>query len=202
MPKYIYPPRAERVLPPARLPREEKRGVWLWQHKFNGDRCVVRVENGKIYLSNRHGRFHHTGFCPKLGKELLSLDLPQGTTLLDGELLHPQRDQTVVLFDVLQYRDYLYGVKQLERLSLLEAICRRPSQACEIGIALQVTEHVWMARWGDCDFVAHYQEYIASKFIEGLILRKREAALDRWGEIGYEVDWMVRCRKPSKNYRF
>lgn len=203
MPKYIYPPRTDKKITPAQLDAYQSQGGWLWQRKFNGDRCIVVIENGKVYLGNRHGRFHHPAKYPLLRQELAKLALPNGNCCLDGELLDPKIKETVVLFDVLQFGgEYLYGREQPERLKLLQGICRTPSKLCDQKIALQVSERVWMAETGDDDFVAHFREFLHLDLIEGLVLRSKGGRLDGWGDQEYRVNWMVRCRKPAINYRF
>jgi len=205
MPKYIFPPRPKTAIMPRQLSILEARGCWLWQHKFNGDRCPVIIEvsdtNRRVTLCNRHGKFLPTSKNKKLRKELSSknLLLPVGIHYLDAELLP---NETIVLFDVLQLSDYMIGKTQEERLSLLAEICRNPTELCSSKIALSVTERVWMCRNGNKDFLQHFNEHIENPLIEGLILRKKGSTLDNWGSSEYEVDWQLRCRKPSKNYRF
>lgn len=200
MPRYIYPPHPKLVLPHASLPEYEATGKWLWQRKFNGDRCVAAIENGKCHLGNRHGKWHTPICLPTLREELLALNLPAGMHYLDGELLHPKIDQTLVLFDVLQYGQYLIGVDQVKRLEMLAEICRHPTALCGSKIAFQVSPHVWLAEWGDSGFSQHYQELLDSDFIEGLVLRRKDSTLDNWGAGEYDASWQVRVRKPSKKY--
>lgn len=208
MPKYIYPPRPRSILLPAQLAEEEQRGGWLWQHKFNGDRCIAVVESTpssrKVTLGNRRGRFHPNNKFPNIRAELSSQNflLPTGTHYLDGELLVENGMEVLVLFDVLQWTNYLIGKTQEHRLHMLREILGNPTEPCSEKIALSVTKHIWMARTGDKDFVSHYEEYIDNDLIEGLVLKKRDAVLDNWGSSEYEVDWQIRCRKPSKKYRF
>ena len=208
MPKYIYPPRPKSVLLPAQLPEEEARGHWLWQHKFNGDHCVIVVESTgtsrKVHLGNRHGRFYPNNKFLKIRSQFSSEKflLPKGTHYLDGELLVENGMESLVLFDVMQWTQYLIGKTQEQRLDMLREICGAPTEPCAEKIALSVTDNIWLARTGDRDFVEHYNEYIENPLIEGLVLKKWDSVLDNWGSSEYEVDWLIRCRKPSKKYRF
>lgn len=204
--RYIYPPRPKSAIPPSQLPAEESRGCWVWQHKFNGDRCPIIIDVGtsdrRVHLCNRHGKFLSSQKYPKLREELSStnLSLPVGLHYLDAELL--PEIETVVLFDVLQLSKYLIGVSQEERLSMLERICGNPTEPCSSGIALSVSDRIWMSGHGDKEFVRHFQEHIENPMIEGLVLRKKGSVLDNWGSSEYETNWQLRCRKESKNYRF
>ncbi len=206
-PKYIYPPRPKSLMQPSQLAHEEGRGCWLWQHKFNGDRCVVVIDVGEknrsVHLANRHGKFHPTSKFQKLRQELCGskLLLPKGLHYLDAEILDGDLSETIVLFDVLQIEKYLIGVSQEQRIDLLTAICGSPTELCYHGVALQVTPNIWMTQSGTKDFVQHFEEHIESPLIEGLVLKKKASVLDNWGSKEYEVDWQIRCRKPAKNYR-
>jgi|LSQX01.3.fsa_nt_gb ATP-dependent DNA ligase len=217
MPPYIYPPRPKSKIHPDLLQKEEDRGVWLWQRKYDGDRCVVVVENGRVHLANRRGGFHSpTKFAP-LRRELSALKFPSGIHYLDGELLHPLVPNTIVLFDVLQLGRYLLGENQLDRLSLLANLCGNPYQDCPFGVATQVSQNVWLAQGGDQHFVKEFGRFLDSRFgpdgglvtettpgrlVEGLVLRRKDSVLDSYGARPYEVDWQLRCRIGNKNYRF
>jgi ATP-dependent DNA ligase len=170
------------------------------QLKFDGDRCVAAIEDGKVHLTNRHGKFHPSHQLSILRRELSVLNLPPGTHYLDGELLHPQIDQTMVLFDILQYKNYLVGWDQIKRLDLLREVCGNPQERC--AIAMQVSPHVWLAERWSSKFPEIFSEFTSHDLIEGLVLRKADSILENWGSSEYEVSWQVRFRKPSKKYRY
>ena len=110
-----------------------------------------------------------------------------------------------MLFDLLQAGDYLFGVDQVTRLETLEKICRHPIKLePHHGVALVVTEHIWLAEVFDKDFETHWEKLIHIPEIEGLVLREKDAILDNTGHKQYDVGWMVRVRKPDRggNYEF
>jgi len=204
MPKYVYPPRPSSKMRPVDLPGREATGKYLAQRKFNGDRCVPLIEGTVVHLSNRHGRWHSQSKLRELRSELLRLKLSSGSHYLDGELL---KSGVLVLFDVLQIGTMLIGKKQTERLDLLDKICGSPTEPCGMShdgvpLALRVSDHIWLAEWWTSDFVARFQECIGHNLIEGLVLREKDSVIDSFGVSEYEVDWQVRCRKPSKKYRY
>lgn len=203
MPHYIYPPRPRSKIHPRQLPEEEARGVWLWQYKFNGDRCVAVIDNGKVFLGNRYGKFWPQTSFPELRSQLSALNLPKDQTFyLDGELLDNSARGVMVLFDILWCEKYLIGVVQEQRLEMLADLCGHPSEPCRENFALKVSDHLWLATHGDRDFLKHFQKFGVHPMIEGLLLRRKGSVLDNWGAREYEVDWQLRCRKPSKNYQF
>lgn len=213
--RILYPPRPSSKIEPATLDSYEtgrRAGKWLCQRKFNGTRIVVYISANRevCYLLTRHGE------SPKqfvltdgIAAQLCALNLIAGHDYwLDGELLHsktttPFYKQRIVLFDVLHAGKYLFGVSQLERLAMLNDICRSPSTLeKQGGIALAISENIWLAQtWLD-DFPAHFKDKIALPEIEGLVLRLAQSKLTNFGNKQYNVDWIVRCRKPHKNYHF
>lgn len=217
--EYVYPPRPKNKIPPSGLNFEESRGIWLWQPKYDGDRCVIGIEDGRVFLGNRHGKWRNTSKLPRLCSELSALNLPSGITRLDAELVDAKKG-IVVLFDVLQHGEYLLGVNQLDRLSLLDDICGKPQDDCLMGLAFQVSKRVWLAKRGDSGFsekfsevsayralanegcIGREDEVQAGQMVEGLLLRQGDSVLDNYGASPYDVDWQLRCRCQHKNYRY
>ena len=200
MPRFIYPPRPKLTIPPFLVSEYDAQGEWVAQLKFDGDRCVTVVEDGNVHLANRHGKFHPSFKFPLLRREISNLNLPAGTHCLDGELLS---NQTLVLYDILQYGEYLIGWNQIKRLALLAELCQQPKERCAEGIALQVSPHLWLAEQWTNGFDALFKQYISHRLIEGLVLRNAKALLDTWGTSeSNDVPWQIRCRRPSKKYRF
>lgn len=202
--RILYPPRPQGKVPQQQLARLEQRGKHIVQRKFRGSRNLIhRSTTGDITLYSRHGRKHLKYKMPRILKQqLASLAFESGKEYwLDSELMHPHIEDTVILYDVLQADEYLYGVNQLERLDLLSKICRNPNKLATIDIALEVSQNVWLAEWWDRDFLQHFQEKIHLDHIEGLVLRKKDSCLDNFGLKEYEIDWQIRCRKPGPNYQ-
>jgi len=146
----------------------------------------------------------------QVAQQILDLAIEPGKEYwFDAELLHrktsdPQYKNRVVLFDVLQAGRYLFGSPNLlKRYELLQSICRSPEERESAnGIALVVSENVWLAETFDRDFVPRFQDFIELDEIEGLVLKKKNSSLDNFGRKEYEVSWQLRCRKENKNYAF
>jgi hypothetical protein len=202
----MYPPKPRGRLVPGNLPEYEKSGKWLAQRKFNGTHILISISPDREVDIIRPGGEPTQQFSPtrELLDEIKSLSLESGKQYwLDGELLNnktatEQYKGKLVLFDVLQAGRYLMGSpKQVERLQMLNAICRNPTQLePNNGIALVATPNVWLAQSFFSDFVPRYRDFLDHPEIEGLMLRKRESTLDKSGSKKYLVDWMIRCRKP------
>jgi len=189
------------VAKPSQLPDFEKQGSWLAQRKYNGDRCPIQISANQVYLWNRHGQRQKYPLPQCLRNELLSLHLPHGEAWLDGELLHPRVPDTIVLFDVLQIGGaYLHSTDQESRLKMLHEICGELTEVDSL-MGYPIGEHLFLAQTWPDDFASRYADHITEDTIEGLVLRQKGSFLGGWGIKPYEIDWMVRCRKPSKKYR-
>jgi ATP-dependent DNA ligase len=199
----IYPPRPSSKVPPSMLPALERRGIYVAQRKFNGDRCLVHVHGKKVQLYNRHGKLQKYKMPDFLRLEILALNLNASEEYwLDGELMHARIPDTIILFDVLQAGEYLYGKNLIKRLDLLREICNNPTCHAEPAIAVLSRPHIWMAETFLKGFAARFKDFLHLDTIEGLVLKEGASLLDNWGSRPYEVDWQVRCRKPGPNYQF
>lgn len=197
--RYIYPPRAKKVAKYEQLQDFESKGIWLGQRKYNGDRCPVQLTQDSIVLWNRHGQKQKHSLSPALRDSLLSLNIGKGETWLDGELLNSI--DTLVLFDVIQLDgEYLHSTTQQDRLVLLNQICGCPTETNSL-MGHSVAANLYLAQVWDRDFQLRFNDHIDLDMIEGLVLRRKDSFLGSWGSSPYEVDWMVRFRKPSKKYR-
>jgi hypothetical protein len=202
----LYPPHPSCKISPSSLGKYESAGGWLAQRKFNGTHILIHISmDRKVSILTRHGT------APKLFSltkshisQILSLNLEDGKEYwLDGELLdHKTKSKKykgkIVLFDVLHAGQYLIKkLNQLQRIQLLSEICRHPKDLePNEGIALRVTDDIWMAETWSSDFKAHFERFIHLDEIEGLVLRKSKSFIDNLGQKEYDVSWIVRVRKP------
>lgn len=209
----IYPPHPSSKIPPHRLDFYERAGGWIAQRKFNGTRVVVHVSSSReVSILNRHGEApKRFSLSESHERQILSLNLDFGSEYwLDGELLdHKTKSERykgkIVFFDILQAGRYLMKDPDQEgRLSILESVCGNPKELEPGGIALKVSEDVWMAESWREGFAERFRDFITMDEIEGLVLRKASSVLGNFGLAKYEVPWMLRCRKPhaSGSYNF
>lgn len=202
----LYPPHPGLKIPSHKLGRYEETKKWLAQRKYNGTHILLYVSpEREVSIYTRHGQ------KPKLFSltkshiaQILSLNFEPGKDYwLAGELLdHKTKSKDykgkIVLFDVLHAGKYLINKPdQAGRLELLSDICRNPVELePHFGIALRVTDDIWMAETWTSDFQRHFEEFLHLDEIEGLVLRKAGSSLESFGQKEYDVSWMVRCRKP------
>lgn len=211
--KILFPPHPNIRIPFHKLQEYEESGKWIAQRKFNGTNVVIYIsKDRKIHILTRHGT------PPKLFSlsqshinQILSLNLdPTKDYWLNAELLdHKTKNKDykkkLVLFDVLHAGRYLIkNPNQMKRLEMLKDICNHPEKLEKNGIALEVSEDIWLAETWEYDFEQHFKEHIDKDEIEGLILRKKNSFLDNFGQKEYDASWIIKCRKPHAggNYNF
>lgn len=200
----IFPPRARIKIQPLDLARYEASGEYVVQPKYNDSRSLLRQHpDGRLTVHNRHGGSHKRWhLTPQIAAEMranLRLD-PSLEYWLDGGVMnkHKGGEGQFVFYDVLQAGRYFMGrPTQMDRLQLLDLICNEPKTMTADGWAYQISQNLWMAPTWTNDFVRHYNDAISADYVEGLILRQKNSALDNYGRVYYECDWMVKCRKPG-----
>lgn len=208
----IFPPRPKGAIPPTELTSFEERGGWLIQPKFNGSRCVIHVDpnTNEVGIWSRHGTPFSRYILPIWVKnEILSLPgLDKRLQYwLDGELLTKttakDTKEKIVLFDVLQAGRYLFmSPNQIVRLKLLDEICGSPRDLDPWRkMAFQISDNLLMSPSYEKDFLNRFNHYNYDE-VEGVVLRRKNSALDSFGRKEYEVPWIIRCRREAKNYAF
>lgn len=203
MARIIFPPRPKGKTTPQELAYYESTGQWLVQRKFRGMRNLIHVKDGKLNIYTRHGTEHLRYKLPAFLRDELMGNLkfnPNYEYWVDSELMDPRIENVVILFDILQEKDYLLGEQQLARLDRLSQLCGQPTKANDM--ALQVSEHVWLAQFWTENFLARFKEALSHDYLEGLVLRKKDSVLDKRSFTEYNCDWQIRCRKPDPNYTY
>lgn len=208
---YIYPPRPKGAVPPHELPYFEGQGIWCVQRKYKGARCVVTVgEDSVVNCYGRHGRNFLAYSMPEtVKKEILALPgLQKGVKYaFDSEVMIKTKAEDtkgkVILFDILQRDKYFFlNPNQKQRLELLDEICGKPRKLDPWrGMACQISNNVLMAQTYFSNFVEEFNKDLGEE-IEGLVLRRLNSVIDSYGDKEYEVNWMIRCRKPAKHCNF
>jgi len=205
-----FPPRPTASIPPTRIAEFDG---WIAQRKFNGTRTVTFVTpEGDVVLRTRHREEHRAySITDAMVESVGSLDLARGKWhVLDGELLHSKTTRVkdrLVLFDVLVHEGrYLVGTTVEERLPLLRAITRAPStHETETGseIALLAAPTLWVAEtFADQDRYGEiYEQALGLDELEGVVLKNPRGRLSPGVSEANNGEWIVRVRKPHKNYR-
>lgn len=226
--KIMYPPRPKISIPPEKVGDYEDRG-YVAQLKYNGTRTLVEIGPGsEVKLWTRHKEPHKAyELSEALKADLLAIYKLGDTTktmVFDGELMHSKTKglkDTLVLFDILVCdSDYLIGMPMLGRYSVLSDILGEPNEwetetgrkiaaKCRVfeldeedEVVERYLERVWMAETFYYNFSDVYKSRVDMDEIEGLVLKNPRAPLDRGFSETNNQDWLIRCRKPNKNYSY
>ena len=212
MSKVIFPPRPKGRIMPTELPRMEKMGKYIWQPKYQGSRICINISpEGQVTSCDRHGSTHASFHLSSQHiQEILALPgLKKGIEYwLDGEVLIKTKAKDtkgkIVLFDILQVGTYFFMKPvQTERLAILDELCgfARTFDPWR-GIAYKVSENILLSPYGEQGFAEAFKKYTNDDEVEGLVLRDKESVIDNFGQKEYETTWLIRCRRPHKNYNF
>jgi len=205
----MFPPRPSGSIQPEQV--GDYPG-WVAQRKFNGTRTVVLIDpEGAVHLRTRH-RAEHKAYkiTADMRASLQALPLDRGSWhVLDGELLNNKTrgvKDRLVLFDLLVHDSkYLVGTTYGNRLDMLDFTLSEPNEyEQETGrkLAFRVNENVWFAETFRENFSGHFQELLDLDEIEGLVLKDPGGKLVPGVTENNNEAWLIRVRKPHKNYAF
>jgi len=209
----MYPPRPKVSIPPEKIIDYEKKG-YVAQLKFNGTRTLVEMKPGgeiKLWTRNREPHKAYTlseGMKADLMEFHESSD-PDKHVVLDGELMHSKTKglkDVFIAFDILVCEDnYFIDMKMLERFRILDEIMgEQDDREKQTGreIAIYVRDHLWLADTFVYDLAGQFERFKDMDEVEGLVLKNPDAKLERGHSENNNSSWLIRARKPNKNYRF
>jgi ATP-dependent DNA ligase len=209
----MYPPRPKGAIHPDKL--EDFPGWWA-QRKFNGTRSLVFVDpDGGISFYDRHAEKQKAYEATSaMEKALSKLRLKRGLWyVLDGELLNNKTTgvkDRLVLFDVLVHESkYLTNTSYRDRLPLLKKLTKDPTEhESETGrkVALKVNSNVWLAETFEPKSGKEarqlFDDLLDMDEIEGLVLKDPGGTLQPGVREENNGGWLIRVRKPHKNYAY
>lgn len=212
--RIMYPPRPKISIPPSKLKHYEDKG-YVAQYKYNGTRTLVEIlPGGEIKLWTRHKTEHKAYKLSKtLRDQLAELHIvtsnQQGYLVLDGELMHSKTKglkDTFIAYDLLVFNDeYLIGAPYMERYALLNQITGDQEtfeKKTGKSIAIYIRSNFWLAPIFLFNFAEEFDRHKEMDEIEGLVLKRPKAPLERGFSQNNNSDWMIRCRKQTKNYLY
>lgn len=203
--QYIYPPRPKNPIPPSDLDFWDN-GTLLAQPKLNGSNSVV-FSGDKFKVMNRHNQIL-TGF--RLQSEVESLFKNKDSWfVINGEYMNKSKSDDIgrlfnhklVIFDILvNESNHLVGSELVDRVTMLDSMFDH--KECDLSYLTQVSENIYMVKSYESGFQSLFETFSKVDMLEGLVLKRKNAKL----EIGIREDnnskWMLKSRKPHKNYKF
>ena len=186
---FVFPPRPEKAITPSLIQFYERRG-WIAQIKKNGTCTVVSVDaGGNSTFYTRHNEAHKA-WTPTSEARAIFAKYPNSTFIF--ELLHSKggdvRD-TMYIFDVVRFEgESLEGTTLASRLDIIK---KAFTPSTKLLVAETYTTGLEPLYRG-----------LTSPLDEGIVLKDPKATLKSCQRDSLNSNWMVKCRRQTKNYGF
>jgi hypothetical protein len=196
---FIKPPRAETAISGTLFPFYEKRG-WIAQYKKNGTNSIIAVSpDKKLTAWTRHGEPHKQWNFTE-GSRAIFNRLPEGWHVINAELIHsktPTIKDTHYIHDILVTNGkYLIGLTYAQRYKILQDLfLHNPLASMPSHFVLD--KHSWLVKNVRENFGNAFKS-INTVEDEGLVLKDPTGILS----LQNNSSWLVKARKPHKNYSF
>jgi len=203
--QYIYPPRPEFRVKSTSLSKYDD-NTYLGQPKLDGSNCTLYI-NSKAYTQRNRHKGTITNFKMN-DKEILKLYTGSGEIVLVGEYMNKSKNdidgnkfnQKFVIFDILVYENqYLVGSTFEERYELLKEIYDIKKYD---DYLYQISENVFLVKSFTDKFEKRFKSIVKIDMLEGWVLKRRNAKLERGTREKNNVSSQLKCRKSCKSYDF
>lgn len=205
--RYIYPPRPKNAIPPSDLDFWDN-GSLIAQPKLNGSNCVIFTDGDSQMVMNRHnGRM--TNF--RLSQDEVN-QLYRGNgewMIINGEYMNKnKKDETnnpfnhkLVVFDILTFNgDYLIGKTFEERIILLDEVYGQVDS--DKDYLYQITDNIYRVKSYQTGFNDLFNRLTQIDMLEGLVMKRKNARLERGTTENNNTKSQLKSRKATKNYKF
>lgn len=204
--RYMYPPRPEFTMAPTQLYKYEK--SHFGQPKLDGA-CMSIFIKGKDFKNfGRHENENLTNFKLKINDlEVLNCENNNWNVIV-GEYMNKNKkgvdgkpwNHKFVIFDILVYNgEYLLGSTFEERVKLLDIIF---GTVDENAYLYKINENVYRVKTFYENFTELWTEITKIDMLEGFVMKKINAKLERGLTEKNNYLSMLKTRKPTKNYKF
>jgi len=204
---YIFPPRPKNAIQSSDLDFWDNNTL-LAQCKLNGSNCTIYTNGEKNIVMNRHnGRLTNFQITDE---EIKSMYRGNGEWMvINGEYLNKSKsdenrkvfNHKFVIFDILVLDgDSLVGKTFEERVILLDQLYG--TKACEKPYLYGISENIYRVKSYTSNFLDLYNDLVEIDMIEGLVLKRKSARLEAGTSELNNVKSQIKCRKPTKNYRY
>ncbi len=205
--RYIYPPRPKNAFPPSDLNYWDNDGGYLSQCKMNGSNTSLFINNGNCVAMNRHNQ-PLTGFSLKSEVESI-FQSKKGWFDINCEYMNKAKNDDwnqlfnhkLVIFDVLVYESLqLLGTSTIDRLKILDKMFQ--SEECKWKYLTQISDNIFRVKSYESGFENLFNDLTKIDMIEGLVLKRKSARLENGIREDNNSNWMLKTRKPHKNYKY
>jgi hypothetical protein len=205
--RYIYPTRPKNAIPPEDLDFWDN-NTMISQPKLNGSNASIYTDGQKIIVMNRHAQKLNS--VKVSDSEILSTYRGDGGwMILNCEYMNKSKsDETeqsfnhkFVIFDILAYNgEYLLGSTFSERIKLLDSIYG--TNDSDKDYLYSVSDNVYRVKSYESEFKKIFDKLTPIDMIEGLVMKRKNAKLEIGATELNNFKSQLKCRKPTKLYKF
>jgi hypothetical protein len=205
--RYIFPPRPKNAIPSDELTFWDNDSL-LGQPKLNGSNTTIYTNGEKHIVMNRHnGRLTNFRLTDE---EIKSIYRGNGEWMvINGEYMNKSKsdenrkvfNHKFVIFDILVLDgDSLVGKNFEERVILLDQLYGTNNS--DKPYLYGISENIYRVKSYTSNFLELYNDLVEIDMIEGLVLKRKSARLEAGTSELNNVKSQIKCRKPTKNYRY
>jgi hypothetical protein len=204
--KYQFPPRPENKIRPTTVAQYEN-GQYIAQPKLNGSCGEIYLREKEIKLFDRHAKEGIHLFC-LADREVRQLYTGKGWMMVSGEYMNKnQKDENhkpwnhkFVIWDLIIYNGQHLVKETFEnRIQLMDDIFGMVDYNSYL---YKITENIYRVKTFTKNFHKLYEAWSPIDMVEGLVLKRKNAKLERGSHQKNNVLSQVKVRKPTKNYEF
>ncbi len=203
--KYIYPPRPKNAVSPEDLEFWDNDSL-IAQPKLNGSNCLIFTNGDSHFIMNRHKQ-RLSGF--KLSDQINDIYKGDDWMILNGEYLNKSKsdennevfNHKFVIFDILAYNgEYLVGSTFSERIDLLDDLYGFDDS--EKDYLYKISDNFYRVKSYNTGFKKIFDDLTPIDMIEGLVMKRKNAKLEIGATELNNVKSQLKCRKPTRNYKY
>lgn len=204
---YIYPPRPKNCISPEDLNTFDNESL-LCQCKLNGSNLTIYLLPDKMMVMNRHNGVLTNVQMSK--EEIKSLYRGNGGWMvINGEYMNKSKsdknrkvfNHKFVIFDLLVLDgNYLIGHSFEQRVKILDDLYGNIDSEQEH--LYFISENIYRVKTYYSNFYELYNDLIETDMMEGLVLKRKNSKLEMGLTTENNSKSQLKCRKPTKNYKF
>jgi len=203
--RYIYPPRPEYVVSPDQLNKYEN--DYVGQPKLNGSCCLIFIKGDEYKIYGRHGK-QLSSFKLSINDIRVLNCNNENWNVIVGEYMNKNQkgideqpwNHKFVIFDILVHNgEYLLNSTLENRIELLDNLF---GTITENDYLYKIDNNVFRVKTFYKNFLDTWKNITKVGMLEGFVLKKPNAKLQRGLSEKNNTLWQLKSRKPTKNYNY
>lgn len=205
--RYIYPPRPKNAIAPVDLNFWDN-GSLIAQPKLNGSNALIFTNGKHYYIMNRHGERLNNFKIKK--EELREIYKGNGEwMIINGEYMNKSKldengntfNDKFVIFDILAFEgEHLVRSTFSDRLKLMSDLY--DDKNSEKEYLFKISDNIYRVKSYSNQFNDIFNEFIGVDMLEGLVMKRKNAKLEIGNSALNNTKSQLKCRKPTKNYKY